>query len=316
MYANSGPDLFVLQLNNNLDVKALNYINNALNYFYFSEMTFKDSSKIITSFNYKDTVIKGDLKDAPYYVRGSNGNIFMEDFMFKNVNTSSNGIITNSGSGGTSTAGSMAAIITVGNYMYLLKSSYQLVSYNISDKINPTLINTLNNFGQVETIYPFNNKLFIGGQAGMYIYDINTDGSLSKLGQFNHANACDPVVTDGKYAYVTLRNGTPCNSYSNQMDIVDVTDLKNPFLVYTLKLKNPFGLCKKDNYVMVCDNNDGVKVINVSDASNPKVEKTINLNNTRDLFIVNNIAYIGTTEGLYLYDVSDMNNINQLSKVK
>ena len=48
---------------------------------------------------------------------------------------------------------------------------------------------------QVETIYPFKDKLFIGSNNGMYIYDINSSpGNPVKVGEFTHARSCDPVL--------------------------------------------------------------------------------------------------------------------------
>ena len=37
--------------------------------------------------------------------------------------------------------------------------------------------------------------------------------------------SCDPVVVQGDYAFVTLRGGTECQGFSNQLDIIDISTL-------------------------------------------------------------------------------------------
>ena len=61
----------------------------------------------------------------------------------------------------------------------------------------------------VETIFPFKDKLFIGSQNGMFVYNINNADNPSLVGQFSHVQSCDPVIADDDYAYVTLRTALP-----------------------------------------------------------------------------------------------------------
>ena len=52
------------------------------------------------------------------------------------------------------------------------------------------------------------NRLFIGSQTGMFIYNLSNPDNPVQDGQFNHVRSCDPVIADEKYAYVTLRSGS------------------------------------------------------------------------------------------------------------
>lgn len=48
----------------------------------------------------------------------------------------------------------------------------------------------------IETIYPYNNYLFLGSKTGLYIYAIDKTAAPVQIGQASHAHACDPVVAN------------------------------------------------------------------------------------------------------------------------
>ena len=101
----------------------------------------------------------------------------------------------------------MARFSIVNNYLYTVNNS-QLTSFNITTANNPVKTATQTVGWNIETIYPFSNKLFIGSMTGMFIYDISNPATPVAQGQFTHVRSCDPVIADGNYAYVTLRGGT------------------------------------------------------------------------------------------------------------
>ncbi|NJO25139.1 MAG: hypothetical protein HC867_04185, partial [Bacteroidia bacterium] len=126
-------------------------------------------------------------------------------------------------------AGSMARFSLVNNYLYTV-NSWTLGVFDISSSGDAQRVSTQNLGWGIETIYPFRNKLFIGSQTGMFIYDISNPAAPVKEGQFSHARSCDPVISDGDFAYVTLRDGTPCVGFNNQLDVVDVRNVMSPAL--------------------------------------------------------------------------------------
>ncbi len=314
MYANSGPDLLVLTIANNMEVSVVNYINKInANYYYYNYYQLSDSSKIVYAFAERDTVIKSEYSN--YNAGGS----FIEDLMGNNkmATFSATGNVSNttSSGGGASIAGSMAMFVTVADNMYIVNRN-SMLTFNLNHIDGITQISKLTLTNNVETIYPFKDKLFIGTTTGMLVYGLAAGtGIPSFISNFLHAQSCDPVVTDGDYAYVTLRSGTICNSTLNQMDIVDVKDITKPKLVKSYTLSNPFGLCKQDKYVYICDNNAGVKIYDVTDPNNATLVKTLNIDNTRDVFVYNNVAYIGTTESILLYDVTNTSAPKKLSSI-
>jgi hypothetical protein len=215
---------------------------------------------------------------------------------------------------GAGTGGSMARFTIVNNHLYTVGLS-NLDVFDISNPVDPQRGNTIYAGWAIETIYPFKDKLFLGSQTGMFIYNISDPGNPAREGQFAHASSCDPVIADDNYAYVTLRSGTQCNGFTNQMDIIKLNNLANPVLEKTYQMKNPHGLSKDNSLLFVCDGDAGLKVYNAVDITNLQLLKTISNIMAYDVITLNKVAIVVGDDGLYQYDYSNVNNIRLLSKL-
>ena len=115
------------------------------------------------------------------------------------------------------------------DYLYAVTSSH-LNALDIHNPATPVFAGTTYVGWDIETIYPHGNHLFIGSMSGMYIY--NTDNPLqpTETSFFIHANVCDPAIADQGFAYVTLRNGTQCAGYINELNVVNLgnTNINKP----------------------------------------------------------------------------------------
>jgi len=217
------------------------------------------------------------------------------------------------------TGGSMARFTIVDNNLYVLDGNTMYV-YDITDPSNPTEVNSIAMDFNVETIFPHEGQLFIGGTEGMYIYD-NTDPSSPQfLSKFEHAVACDPVVVSGNHAYVTLRSGGPCDRAINQLDIVDITDIKQPKLVSNHQMHNPHGLSVQENTMYLCDGNQGLKVFDVTDKNAVLDNLKYADRNIRKAYDVIPNPQTGTLivvgkEGIFQYDAMDPNNLQRISEI-
>lgn len=149
----------------------------------------------------------------------------------------------------------------------------------------------------------------------MFIYDISNPDKPSRVSQFLHARACDPVIADDNYAYVTLRNGPTCPRGSNQMDIINISTLTSPTLVKTYPMTNPHGLSKDDDILFVCDGKDGLKVYDASGVNNLKLLHHIKGFDSYDVIAYNKIAMVVSKDGLRQYDYSNINDIKLVSKI-
>jgi hypothetical protein len=207
----------------------------------------------------------------------------------------------------------MARFTIVSERLYTVGQS-DLNVFNISST-TPAFVVKKNIGWNIETIYPFKNKLFIGSTNGMFIYDISNPSDPLLQGQFSHVRSCDPVIADDQYAYVTLRSGTQCQGFTNQLEVLDIANLSSPQLVKTYPMTNPHGLSKDGTTLFICDGKDGVKVYNASDVKNLKLIKKIGDMESYDVIAYNNIAMIVAKDGLYQYNYSNVNAIQLLSKI-
>lgn len=168
----------------------------------------------------------------------------------------------------------------------------------------------------IETIFPFQDKLFIGTTNGMYIFDASNPNSVTLMSKFAHARSCDPVIAEDKYAYVTLRSGNQCDGFTNQLDVVGIDNLSLPKMVRSYPLTNPHGLSKDGNILFVCDGKDGLKVYDASDVRNIKLIKHLKGMETYDVIAWNKRALVTAKDGLYQFDYTNENNIKLISTIK
>ena len=168
----------------------------------------------------------------------------------------------------------------------------------------------------IETIFPFEDKLFIGSNTGMHIFDNTTPSSPKRLSIFQHARACDPVVVENDKAYVTLRQGW-CGAAPNQLDVVDVKNLSAPFLIKSYQMENPHGLSIMNNILTVCEGKYGLKSFDAKDASDVKLQQHIKNIHAFDVIQLDDkhLLMVGE-DGLYQYDNTDPKNLKLLSKIE
>lgn len=207
----------------------------------------------------------------------------------------------------TGVGGSLAKFTIVGNFLYAVDNSY-LYAYDISNPLNPLKTSTTGVNNQVETIYPFNNRLFIGTSTGMFIYSIDSAAVPTKLGQAIHVRSCDPVVANDSIAFVTLKGNTRCGPAESGLYVNDIKNVLQPVLIKKVALSNPEGLGLNGSTLYICCNNDGLKVFNVSNPANPVEIKTITGGYFKDVIPYGDLLICYISTGISLYDISNPTN--------
>lgn len=214
----------------------------------------------------------------------------------------------------TGIGGSMARFTIYDNYLYAVDYSDMQV-FDIAQANNPKAWSKVNIGWEIETIFPFKNKLFIGSTTGMYIYDVSKPWNPTYVSEFRHIRACDPVVANDDYAYVTLRSGTRCEGTSNQLDIIDIRDIFNPKLVKTYPMQEPAGLGLDGTTLFICDGPSGLKVFDVADATDIKLLDWQSDIKTYDVIPLGKSLLMIGRDGLFQYDYTDPTNLKLLSKI-
>jgi hypothetical protein len=260
-----------------------------------------NNSMIIVGWERKDTTVEEVLGPNKDYV------VFAQSDSTMNATPSAAAAPVGMG-------GSLARFSIVNDYLYAV-DRHTLHSVSITNASDPKLVGNWPAGFDIETIYPLKDKLFIGSMGGMYIYDISNPASPVKKGNFGHARACDPVVADDNYAYVTLKAGTTCGPTENELQIVDIKDVTAPSLLMKYSMSGPSGLSKDGNTLFVCDGKEGLKVYNAADYSKLVLIKQINNIEPVDVIAWNGNALVMTKDGLYQYDYSNLNNIHLSSRL-
>jgi hypothetical protein len=149
----------------------------------------------------------------------------------------------------------------------------------------------------------------------MFIYNLSNPADPARVSQFTHATSCDPVIADDNYAYVTLRSGTACNGFTNQLEVIDVTNLSSPVLKKTVPMTNPHGLAKDGDKLFICDGKSGLKMYDASTPTDIKLVKQVADLETFDVIAFGGRAIVVAKDGLYQYDYSNGNNLAPISKL-
>ena len=218
------------------------------------------------------------------------------------------------GARGTGVGGSMARFALNGDYLYTV-SETDLYVFDLQTPRSPILGDKIDIGMNIETIFPYGDNLFIGSQTGMFIYDVSSPFSPSFISEFTHMRSCDPVVVEGDYAYVTMRSGTSCGGWTNELNVVDISTLSNPTLVRSISMSNPHGLGIDGDKLFVCDGTSGLRIYSAANPSSIKLLETKSDINALDLILYNNLMMMIGKDGLYQYDYSDIENLEFLSVI-
>lgn len=299
LYADMYDELLALDITDPHNAKLTNSIKNFFtDRAYISNYITNDSDQVIVDWNQKDTTVEWTTTIDP---GGCNG------CAFETLNSSTAPSAKSSG-----TAGSMASMVLMNNYLYTISERHSLGIVDVSNPSNPQLDSSFFAGYDLETIYPFEDKLFLGSMEGVFMYDVSDPKHPVSIGQFEHGTACDPVIADANYAYVTLHTGTNCGGDANELDVIEITNITNSQLIRSSALQSPKGLSKDGSLLFVCDLTN-VKVFNAANPSALTLIQSIASKSPYDVISGNKKLIVVNADGLYQYDYSNINRINLLS---
>ncbi|MGP1992250.1 LVIVD repeat-containing protein [Zobellia laminariae] len=274
LYADSYGDLVIMNISDINNITMVQRIEDAIYQQFWCTVGFDvdwpqadfydygdfDASKeAIVGWEVKSQLLSEEELKTKYGVNDTNADIALNDSAAESIS-----------GGDTGQGGSLARFKIVEDYLYAVEWS-SISVFDISDLDNPKTLEDVYVNGAIETIYNQGDILFVGGTQGMYIYDISSPEKPEYISEFVHGTACDPVVVDGDYAFVTLRGENSCGGTESGLYIVDVSNLVNPELEKFYPLKGPYGIGFKDNLLFVCDGDDGLKVYDKTDVNDLKL---------------------------------------------
>lgn len=164
-----------------------------------------------------------------------------------------------------------------GNIAYVGDNSYGLGIYDLSNPVSPLLINTLNLYFPVKYI-------LMQGDISYLVSDDNQSGYRAMY-ILDSSDITNPVVLA---------------QYNPQHRVFDF-NVKGDYAFFSTKVEAPNTFY---HYL---------EIANIEDPENPYFVTEYEVPHSwNSIVISNNIAYAGTSSGLYVMDVNDVNNIFQL----
>lgn len=209
--------------------------------------------------------------------------------------------------------GSLTRFIIIGNYLYTI-SNDALKVYDITNLSAPVYKNLVQVGFAIQTIFPYQDKLFIGSNTAMYIYSTANPELPKKLSEAAYfVRGHDPIVALDSVAYSTVRN----RGGGGVLNCFNIKDISIPQNVNTLGMANPYGLGIKDSALYVCEADSGIKVFNIAHAYTPILKNEIKFNETAyDVIVKNNILVCYIKGGVSLFDIADIFTPTLIATVK
>lgn len=206
-------------------------------------------------------------------------------------------------SSGPSTGSSYATFAVVGSYLYYL-NLYSIVTMDITDAEHPVEVSRVPLTGDIETLFPAEDYLFVGGGRGMYILGRSDPGKPALLGLVQHFEACDPVVVADTLAFVTLRSGNGCGQTRSVLLSVNIKNPANPVILTEKPVLTPYGLTIDERLLYLSSGQFGFGLIDVTSPAQPFFVAKWPTWPAKDFIWRDNTLFVMGFDDLKIFDVS------------
>ena len=313
LYADSYIDLVAIDIS---DIDNPKEVNRVEDVFPYTLPKYDENYRLADIDEEKGVVIDWEITRVrqkmeyhyyPVYFFSNRDNLFMSDM------ANGGGSVPQGSTFGV--GGSMARFGLYNTYLYTVDRA-MLHIFDINNDQQPKEIGQQNVGWDVETMFIYDDHMFFGMQSGMRVFSLEVPTVPKYLSSFWHTTSCDPVVVADGYAYITLRGGNTCGGAVNRLDVLQLSDdYVNNTLIASYPMEGPYGLGIDDEILFVCDGEAGLKVYDASDKihiSENQIATFPNIN-AYDVIPLNDYLFMIGEDGFYLYDYSDLQDIQQIS---
>lgn len=218
-------------------------------------------------------------------------------------------------SGGQGINGSMSRFSLYKDYLYAVVNNTMSI-FDLSSAEPVKAVDNLSIGWNVETIFSYGENMFMGTPTGMVIYSVKDPLRPEYMSAVWHVFGCDPVVVENDIAYVTVHSGNLCGQNTNELIVIDVSDVKNPAHIVTYTMKKPKGLGIDNGTLFICD--DGLKVFDATEPQKIMANQLVHYSGMEGYDVIphNDVLMMIAEDGLYQYDYSDLKKISRISQIK
>jgi hypothetical protein len=314
LYADSYIDLLVFDFSDPRSVSLTNRIENTFPQYNIAFGMAADTEMVVTGMQELETV------DVSTNCTQNNPEImWLEgDFIAFRADAMQTMNLANGPTIGT--GGSMARFTIVGNTLYAVDDAMMHI-FDLFTADDPEMKNSLSLGWGIETVFPYKNNLFIGSISGMSIYNIDNPHEPVYMSEVRHIRTCDPVVANDTHAFVTLRaennNGMCGTTFTNQLDLIDITQIDNARLLKSFPMQSPHGLGLDDNLLFIAEGDGGLKIFDITEPNELDENQLHHLTgfNAFDVIPLNGTLILTGIDGLYQFDYRDIDEIKMLSLI-
>jgi hypothetical protein len=213
--------------------------------------------------------------------------------------------------------GSMARFITYDDYLYALESTYKLKCIDISNTDQVEVRSEQSLWGNIETVFIADAHMYVGTSNGMHILSLDEPSFPNLLSTYRHITACDPVVVEGDWAYVTLRSGNLCGGNQNLLEVINVSDKTDPVRESSFGMKSPYGVGIDNGTLFVCEGEFGLRIFDASDKNSITQNKIAEFPGIHayDVIPLGTILLLIGDDGFQIYDYSNLEDIQLLGSL-
>lgn len=217
-------------------------------------------------------------------------------------------------SAGSGKAGSTARFNVMNDKLYTITGG-GIAVFDIASPEDPTRSGFSAVAEDIETLFNNGENLFVGAQSAMYVYSVAKPNHPVPIGIHRHARSCDPVVTQGEFAYVTLRSDNQnCAGVANVLKVIDIQVPARPRELYDVRLSEPYGLGIADTRLFVCDGREGLVEFYLSSFGRPKELSRVQDEFCHDVIPLEKTLITTGTSGISQYDIQE-SRLVRLSRI-
>jgi hypothetical protein len=160
-----------------------------------------------------------------------------------------------------------------------------------------------------ETLYTERNRLFIGSESMVRVYNLKNRSNPTMESKVEHATSCDPVLAEGDVAYSTLRStaNEGCAGTDNVLLVLEVKPSKKARLLETIDMRSPYGMTIFDNLLLVGEGLNGLTIFNITEKERPEELKKLNNIVAYDVMLhptIDNVIIVTDNLGLKEYAIN------------
>ncbi|MFK7936973.1 MAG: LVIVD repeat-containing protein [Saprospiraceae bacterium] len=261
VYAESHYDMVKIDISNLQQPTLVDRVENA-----FAQEFADNDGRTLIGFDFERVTEELDPDDNIYnLITAGEQEFFYFDFNQRLIPESA--VPSSFAGSSNSSVGSVNRITYYKEHVYVVSRS-ELSTFSDAGKFE--LLNKNQTGWDMETVFPHQDRLFVGTRQSVDIYDLADLSNPQQAGSFWHATSCDPVYPDGDVAYVTLRTGdiSNCPGDENALVVLDINDIQFPQSIQEITMESPYGITLIGDRLFVGEGANGLKIFDASDRRN------------------------------------------------